>query len=375
MRGIVVKSFFSLSKRIDPKIKYVTSIKGIKTVPLILEIKQSIDDHIRKKLYKIGFKTKYEISFINHICGSLPVRNLDELKAMIEINRIYYDDKCKLMGNIVVNGDNSQYHFRLKSQLLSGKGISIAYIDTGVHPRADFSKPKRRILAFRDFLHGRKEAYDDSGHGTASIATSSIPAQESGIVCAKAFDMTNHGHYSDIIASMDWIVSLKEEYNIKIVLLNFGAPSLSGENDILSLASEALWKKGLFVIACAGNHGPEKSTITSPGYNSKLLTIGSFQMQNGKSFIPGWSGRGPGMTNADKPDMVMPGYIPSEKFVGTAASASIAAGYAALLYEKKRDLAPDDAKSLLKLCTVSLGEIKHAQGKGYIDISKIEEIE
>ena len=41
------------------------------------------------------------------------------------------------------------------------------------------------------------------------------------------------------------------------------------------------------------------------------------------------------MANADKPDMVMPGYIPSRKFVGTAASASTAAGYAAMLYEKK----------------------------------------
>ncbi|NLM43633.1 MAG: S8 family serine peptidase [Clostridiales bacterium] len=370
-----MKRIFSLSKRIDPKIKYITTIKGIKTVPLILEIKHGIDNSVKKKLYKLGFKTKYEVSFINHICGSLPLRNLDDLKAMVEINRIYYDDKCKLMGNVVINGDISNYSFRMKSQLLNGRGVSIGYIDTGIHPRTDFSRPRRRILAFKDFLHDKKEAYDDSGHGTAVIAASSIPAQESGIVCAKAFDTTNHGYYSDIIAAMDWIVSLKEKYNIKIVLLNFGASSSFGNHDILSLASETLWKNGLLVIACAGNYGPEKATITSPGHNSKLLTIGSFCMENGKPFIPHWSSRGPGMANADKPDMVMPGYIPSEKFVGTAASASTAAGYAAMLYEKKRDISPDDAKSLFKLCTVSLGEIKQAQGKGYIDINKIEEIE
>ncbi len=44
-----------------------------------------------------------------------------------------------------------------------GEGISVAILDTGIHPHPDF---KNRLIAFKDFLHGRIEPYDDCGHGT-----------------------------------------------------------------------------------------------------------------------------------------------------------------------------------------------------------------
>lgn len=369
-----MKKIFSFSKRIDPKLKNIVSVKGIKTIPVILEIKHGIDNSLKRKLSRIGFKIKYEINFINHICGSMPVRNFDSLKALVEINRIYYDDKAVLMGKTFAPVDGQDLPIKMKSQLLNGRDISIGFIDTGVHPKADFMKSRKRILVFKDFVNGKRDTYDDSGHGTAAIAVSSIPANEAGIVCAKAFDMCNYGFYSDILASMDWILELKDRFNIKIVVVNFGTVLHNSSHDILSIASEALCKNGLMVVSCAGNLGPESATITSPGHSSKLLTIGSFHMDNGKAAVSLWSSRGPTLYSTEKPDLVMPGHIPSEGFMGTAASASLAAGCAAMVYEKKKDISPDDAKSLLKLCAVSLGELKHAQGRGYIDVKKIEEI-
>ena len=44
-----------------------------------------------------------------------------------------------------------------------GEGISVAILDTGIHPHPDF---KNRIIVFKDFLHDKKELYDDCGHGT-----------------------------------------------------------------------------------------------------------------------------------------------------------------------------------------------------------------
>lgn len=49
---------------------------------------------------------------------------------------------------------------------LRGRGISIAVLDTGISPVADFIEPKNRILAFLDLVNGKKEPYDDNGHGT-----------------------------------------------------------------------------------------------------------------------------------------------------------------------------------------------------------------
>lgn len=49
---------------------------------------------------------------------------------------------------------------------LRGRGISIAVLDTGISPVADFIEPKNRILAFLDLVNGKRAAYDDNGHGT-----------------------------------------------------------------------------------------------------------------------------------------------------------------------------------------------------------------
>ena len=46
------------------------------------------------------------------------------------------------------------------------KGLSIAFLDTGISPVADFVLPENRIIAFRDLVSGKKEPYDDNGHGT-----------------------------------------------------------------------------------------------------------------------------------------------------------------------------------------------------------------
>ncbi len=48
----------------------------------------------------------------------------------------------------------------------SGKGIGIAVLDTGIAPTADFTSPRNRIAAFRDFVSAKRTPYDDNGHGT-----------------------------------------------------------------------------------------------------------------------------------------------------------------------------------------------------------------
>jgi len=47
-----------------------------------------------------------------------------------------------------------------------GNGITIAVLDTGVSPVVDLCSPRNRLIAFKDFVNGRKQPYDDNGHGT-----------------------------------------------------------------------------------------------------------------------------------------------------------------------------------------------------------------
>jgi hypothetical protein len=47
---------------------------------------------------------------------------------------------------------------------VTGKGVTVAIIDSGVQPSLDLSTS--RIRAFVDFVNGQKKPYDDYGHGT-----------------------------------------------------------------------------------------------------------------------------------------------------------------------------------------------------------------
>src|SRR5579862_9651965 len=49
------------------------------------------------------------------------------------------------------------------SQGITGKGIGVAVIDTGVCQHPD---REGRIVAFKDFVNGNADAYDDNGHGS-----------------------------------------------------------------------------------------------------------------------------------------------------------------------------------------------------------------
>lgn len=406
-----MKRFPVFPKRIDPRINSLLAMKSVRFLPVIIIFNNFKDNSIERKLKRAGFMTKWELPFINGICGYIPSRNFENLQKLIEIKKIYYDGKAKLMGWVDVDNDkNYASYYTVKSSILSGKGVSIAFIDSGVYPHRALAGSKDNIFAFRDFVNKINHPYDDSGHGTACIGavcgfssdgSFTAPAFDSRIICAKAFDIANYGLYSDILGAMQWILDIKEKYNIKIAAMPFGTEQSNNDFDVLSYGADSIWKSGIFVICPSGNLGPDMGTITSPGHNPKVFTVGAFKSLDDKPTVPPFSSRGPGKDNTMKPDVVMPGcsisslnsdksYYPVEKskfgfefksqrtdyvkFSGTSAAVSQAAAAIALLYEKKGDISPDDAKSTVSLCCTSLGDSKMAQGEGFIDIKKIEEM-
>lgn len=55
---------------------------------------------------------------------------------------------------------------RIFSTESADRRLSIAFLDTGISSVEDFILPENRIVAFRDFINGKTEPYDDNGHGT-----------------------------------------------------------------------------------------------------------------------------------------------------------------------------------------------------------------
>lgn len=270
----------------------------------------------------------------------------------------------------IVNCNNITY---------TGKGVTIAFLDTGICSIPDF---QNRILFFKDFLNSKRNIYDDNGHGThvSGIASSNGYykglAPQSNIVMLKVLNESGQGNASDVIAGIQWIADNYKRYNIKIVNMSIGT-STSVNNDPLVEAVEKLWDMGIIVVAAAGNNGPNPNTISSPGTSKKIITVAS---SDDEQYNKIFSGRGPTKECIIKPDILAPGSnIISckctngtyKKLSGTSMSTPIISGAIALLLEKEPDLSPDDVKYMLKLSSTSLNMAPNRQGWGLLNVEKL----
>lgn len=294
---------------------------------------------------------------------------------------------------------------------LTGKGIGVAVLDTGCYPHEDLYN---RIAGFRDFA-GRSAAnpYDDNGHGThvcgiiggsgaCSLRGNSRAGNCSARNCSaenyrgiapgchlipvKVLDRRGNGFASDVLAGLRYIREEKEHFNIRIVNISVGSYSKLNmrEDSALVRGVNAAWDDGLIVVVAAGNMGPERGTITTPGISRKVITVGCSDDEQevrvmGRRMV-NYSGRGPTSACVCKPDLVAPGasviscsnrsggYAVKS---GTSMSTPIVSGAIALLLEKYPDMSNRDVKIFLKDRVRDLGLPRNQQGWGMLDIERL----
>ena len=278
----------------------------------------------------------------------------------------------------------------------TGRGVCIAFIDTGIVEHGDFCIGEKRLLKFKDFVGERESPYDDNGHGTfvAGVCSGNGAlscgqycgiAPQSNIIALKALNASGEASADKILNAMEWVYDNHSEYNIKIVCMSFGSDPL-GFNDPIMAGAEALWRAGIVVVAAAGNSGPEYQTIKSPGVSSQIITVGGLNDNRidpenfDASFfeVAEFSSRGPAFSRF-KPDLLAPSVDivscgnnkPYTTLSGTSVATPMIAGTAALLLESKPSLSPIEVKRLLLSCCHPISFNKNLEGYGYPNIEKI----
>src|SRR6266571_1823853 len=177
---------------------------------------------------------------------------------------------------------------RVWSQGGSGRGVSVAVLDSGVARDPDLTQTSNRILASVGFAGPRDSARPDpGGHGTHIAGTIAGDGTSSGgqfvgvapranIVDVQVLDHDGHGRKSSIIRGLEWVLHYQATYNIRVVNLSFGAPAQSSyRHDPLTAAVETAWKHGLVVVAAAGNGGPNSGSVVTPGVDPFAVTVGA----------------------------------------------------------------------------------------------------
>ena len=279
---------------------------------------------------------------------------------------------------------------------LSGKGVGVAFIDTGISRHYDFCLGENRIKKFVDFIGGRDKPYDDNGHGTFVSGVCAGSGASSGgkfmgiapqadIYALKALDKNGEAYSNNILSAMEWVYEHHKECGIKVVCMSFGSEPL-GYNDPIMNGAEELWKSGIIVVAAAGNSGPEFQSIKSPGVSRRLITVGGMDDNrlDDNSFsaslfeIASFSSRGPSF-RAFKPDVVAPAVDITScglnydytKLSGTSVATPMIAGAMCLLAQKHPNISPDEAKRRLLSCCSPICLNKNLEGFGYPDLTKL----
>ncbi|WP_249870268.1 S8 family peptidase [Oceanobacillus saliphilus] len=358
-------------------------------IPIIVYLKKNCDKDKKDDLLKTcnhdsHNKLEKELPSINGMKGYLTPGMIKQIKDHEAVDRIFYDRIVSAYLDIAsdhIGAVNVHTHHNL-----TGKGVTIAVIDTGIYPHEDLTNPIDRIVAFQDFVNGQSEPYDDNGHGTHCAGDAAGngflsngkyigPAIEASVIGIKVLDEQGSGRLSTIIEGLEWCMEHKEKYNIRIISLSLGAPAYeSFREDPMSLAAQMAWHHGIVVCAAAGNSGPAKSTISTPAIDPFIITVGSTDdqgtLERTDDTIADYSSRGPTIDSFVKPDIYAPGTniisllasgsaVESEfqelivdgdyiQLSGTSMATPICAGVIALMLEANPSLSPNDVKSILK---------------------------
>ena len=191
-----------------------------------------------------------------------------------------------------------------------------------------YVKGKRSQSFGQDWYgHGQHLAGIVASNGKASTCdhcTQSMVGIAPGarLIDLKVLDSFGEGTDSQVIAAIDEAISLKNDYNIRVINLSLGRPVYeSYKLDPLCQAVEAAWQAGIVVVAAAGNEGRDNSTnnlgygtILAPGNDPYVITVGSMKTMNtpGRSDdrMASYSSRGPtAVDQIVKPDLIAPGNL------------------------------------------------------------------
>jgi serine protease AprX len=263
----------------------------------------------------------------------------------------------------------------------TGRGVTVAVLDSGIDTNA--AAFGGRVRARVDFVDPANPSQGDpAGHGThvagivaasRSFASPGI-APDASLVSVRVLDPSGNSRVSTVIRGLEWTIAHKNALGIRVVTLALGATaSGSYRDDPLAAAAEAAWRSGLVVVVAAGNSGPGAGTVSTPGIDPLVLTVGATDDAGTPStrddVVPSWSSQGPTADGLAKPDLLAPGrkivsvrvpgstieqalptHIESAQLFrlsGTSEAAAVAAGTAALLAEHNHQASPDQIKASL----------------------------
>ena len=297
---------------------------------------------------------------------------------------------------------------RLLARGVSGKGVGVALIDTGVVPV--------RGLTSGNVVNGPDLSFDGQspapyldgfGHGThlAGIIAGNDGrangfrglAPRSTLLNVRVGAHDGAADVSQVIAAVDWVVAHRKDpgLNIRVLNLAYGTDGIQpADLDPLAHAVENAWRAGIVVVVAGGNSGTTWPSLDNPARDPYVLAVGASDI-NGTpgspddDVVPDFSSRGSSLRRVDVVapgqsivslrdpgsliDLDFPGAVVDGRLFkgsGTSQATAVVSGAVALLLQTRPELMSDDVKKLLMTTARPLPHADAAgQGAGLVDIA------
>ncbi|PLR75939.1 hypothetical protein CU633_18300 [Bacillus sp. V3-13] len=285
------------------------------------------------------------------VTATLSDKQINTLKKDTNVLSIEEDKIIKIQNQAIDWGVERTGAQFAKNNGLSGWGVNVAVIDTGIaNNHSDLN-----ITGGTSVVDYTSSYDDDNGHGTHVAGIIAAKDNDTGIIgvspnanlyAIKALDAEGNGYISSIIAGIDWAIS----NNMDLINISAGSPY---ESPALEDAVNLAYQKGILVVAAAGNDG-NNSSVNYPAQYSSVIAVSALDELNN---LADFSSTGP------KVEVSAPGVeILSTcllnaycKQSGTSMAAPFVTGFLALLKESNPLSTQEELRTILNLTTKDLG--------------------
>jgi len=213
-----------------------------------------------------------------------PVDELNQFKNIEQIVNVFPSYKYESTGteSIQYIGTNHVRHILdEKGNRLTGKGIKIGVIDTGIdYTHFDLRK---NFKGGKDFIDQDKDPMEtvnygpyNTFHGThvagiiAADGKMKGVAPDADIIAYRALGPGGYGTTEQVLAAIDQAIKDK----VDIINLSLGT-TINGPDLPTSIALDNAVKKGIVAVTSNGNSGPNIWTVGTPGTSEKAISVGA----------------------------------------------------------------------------------------------------
>jgi serine protease AprX len=209
----------------------------------------------------------------------------------------------------------------------TGRGVTIAFLDSGFYPHVDLTTPDNRIIAYRNMLdqdgdlaslfqpdvaswHGMMTSVVAAGNGSLSNGFYRGIAPGADVVLVK-LARTGRITEEDIRRGLEWILEHREQYGIRVVNISAGGDyEQSYLTDELSQTVEACTASGISIVCAVGNAGHlPNHPVFPPASSPSSIAVGG--LDDGNSINRAKRGMyrssyGPTLDGLQKPEVIAP---------------------------------------------------------------------